>query len=229
MSKERTARTAIPRGSKASQGKKPSATKYPKADRSDQVRHRTKDADGSIDIGWAEGTLKDGRPYVAELWAEDQLTLMVLFISKKGIPSLGRDASARLLEENGLVTFLRERYCSARSFIDAAGNPMWSINLVIGDEDELYAKSPILFFPYVYPLGAAAEKPKATPTRLVGTILSDVGGVQTVAVQDAPANYLESFNLEGKQRAVGGKVGDRVNLTHRTTATYAMWFGKVAK
>lgn len=125
-----------------------SSTGYPKPDRSDQVRTRTKGDDGILDIGWAEGTLKDGRPYVSELWAQDQVTSMTVFISSQGIPSLDDDDSARLLEDNGLVEFGSKTYCSARQFEDAAGEPMWSINLMVGDDEDTFVRGSIPFFPY---------------------------------------------------------------------------------
>lgn len=145
-----TQRKRSPGGTWTSPSDQESSTRYPKPDRSNQVRSKTKDDNGVLDIGWAEGTLRDGRPYLAELWAQDQITSMTVFISTQGIPSLDDADSARLLEDNGLVKFGSQRYCSARSWDDASGEPMWSINLVVGDEDNTFVTDSIPFFPYPY-------------------------------------------------------------------------------
>ena len=115
---------------------------YPKPDRSDQVRNFVKSADNeTLDIGWSEGALSDGRPYCAECWAEDQLTLLTLFLSSLGMESYTDDMFRALLEAEGLVRFLTDdRYVSAKRFMDAGGNDVWSVNIVIGDDETLFAK-----------------------------------------------------------------------------------------
>jgi hypothetical protein len=35
-----------------------------------------KDEDGVIDIGWCEGILLDGRAFRAEMWAQDQISML---------------------------------------------------------------------------------------------------------------------------------------------------------
>jgi len=48
------------------------------------------------------------------------------------------------LEREGLLRFVSDkRYASGRLASDVAGNPMWEVNIVIGDEDELYAESDV--------------------------------------------------------------------------------------
>ena len=53
--------------------------KFPSSDRSKQTIHFTKDEDGVIDIGWCDGILSDGRAYRAEMWAQDQMSLLTIF------------------------------------------------------------------------------------------------------------------------------------------------------
>ena len=122
---------------------------FPRPDRSDQHRNFTKTADNdAIDIGWCEGQLKDGRPYSAELWAQDQSTCVVVFFSRRNLDGLTDETAANILESDGLVTF-RKRLCSVAPWTDAAGNEMWSVNLVVGDEDESYLADTFAFQPYL--------------------------------------------------------------------------------
>ena len=41
--------------------------------------------DDTLDIGWAKGTLSDGRPYRAECWCQDQVTMLTIFFSTLGL------------------------------------------------------------------------------------------------------------------------------------------------
>jgi hypothetical protein len=125
---------------------------FPRPDRSDQHRTFTKTADNDIlDIGWCEGRLKDGRPYFAELWAQDQITCVVVFFSRRNLEGLTDETAANILEQEGLVQF-KKRYCSVSPWSDAAGNQMWSVNLVVGDDNETYLKDTFKFLAYLPPI-----------------------------------------------------------------------------
>jgi hypothetical protein len=113
---------------------------YPKPDRSDYKPTRTKTAeDPSLDIGWDEGFLTDGRPYRVECWAEEGITMLTYFFSTRGLETYSNEQFASFLEAESLVQFLDgRRYVSAMPVTDAAGNDMWSVNVVVGDEDDTY-------------------------------------------------------------------------------------------
>lgn len=113
---------------------------YPAPDRSDQVRHFRKDEDGVIDIGWSDGAMSDGRPYIAEMWAQDQVSMLTLFFSSKGIEDSNGEQIRNLIVKEGLVAFRSgaQTYCDSTAFIDCAGNALWSVNIVVGDEDNTY-------------------------------------------------------------------------------------------
>ena len=64
-----------------------------------------KDEDGVIDIGWCEGVLSDGRAFRAEMWAQDQISMLTLFFSTAGLETLEPDAMKRFVEKECLVTF----------------------------------------------------------------------------------------------------------------------------
>lgn len=114
--------------------------RYPSPDRSTFKPNFQKSRDNpALDIGWAEGTLKDGRPYRAECWAEDGLTSLTLFFSTIGLESFTDADFAVLLEAEGLMQFTGERrYVAAAPLTDSSGNDMWSVNVVVGDDEDTF-------------------------------------------------------------------------------------------
>ena len=118
---------------------------YPKPDRSDHNPNFVKSAENeALDIGWNEGFLSDGRPYRAECWAEDQVTMLTFFFSTNGMENYSDAMFIELLGKEELVEFLSEEtYVSAMPVTDASGNDMWSVNVVIGSEDELLARDSV--------------------------------------------------------------------------------------
>lgn len=113
---------------------------YPRPDRSAFTPNfRKSDENPAVDIGWAEGTLKDGRPYRAECWAEDGLTSLTFFLSTIGLEALTDADFAALLEGEGLLRFTGEgRYVAACPLTDSSGNDMWSVNVVVGDDETTF-------------------------------------------------------------------------------------------
>ena len=112
---------------------------YPKPDRSGYSPNRVKtEENDQIDIGWAEGTLSDSRPYHIECWAQDQLTNVTVFLSTDGLDGYSNEQFIELLERERVVWWMpgARKSASAARFEDASGNPMWSINVVIGVDEE---------------------------------------------------------------------------------------------
>jgi hypothetical protein len=124
--------------------------KFPIPDRTSQPVRSEKDEDGVIDIGWCEGILSDGHAFRAELWAQDQISSLTLFFSTIGLETLEQDAMKHFVEKEGLVTFKKSGpdYCEAALFRDDGGNQVWSVNIVVGDEDDTFIDNSIPTFPY---------------------------------------------------------------------------------
>lgn len=118
------------------------AEMYPKPDRSKLVPNFVKTADNDVlDIGWAEGSLSDGRPYRAEYWAQDQIGMVTFFFSVKNIESHTDAMFQDLLVKEGLVEFPQAKvHLSARSLLDWSGNRVWSVNVVLDAEDGVFAR-----------------------------------------------------------------------------------------
>ena len=114
-------------------------------DRSGITRNTSKTEDSEdIDIGWADGTLSDGRSYRAECWATDQITLLTFFFSTAQIEAYTDAQFIQLLEDEGLIEFFGDsEYVTGQTFEDPSGNEMWSINIVIGDADNEFAKDSV--------------------------------------------------------------------------------------
>ncbi|MDD4081068.1 MAG: hypothetical protein PHP02_06610 [Eubacteriales bacterium] len=124
---------------------------YPKIVRSN-FRKSREEANGQLDIGWTEGVLGDGRPYRLECWAQDQITMVTVFISVLGLEGMTNDGFARLLEEEGLYRAYGKKYVEGRQFTDQAGQAFWSINAVIGDEAAMYGESRVPLSPFTNPV-----------------------------------------------------------------------------
>jgi len=124
--------------------------KFPIPDRSKQTVHLTKDDDGVIDIGWCDGVLSDGRAYRAEMWAQDQISLLTIFFSTIGMEEFDAEQIRRLIQIEGLVSFVEngQQHCTALKFTDDAGNEVWSVNVVVGDEEKSFLTKSIPIFPY---------------------------------------------------------------------------------
>lgn len=118
---------------------------YPRPDRSTfkPSFRKTAENDDVLDIGWQEGVLSDGRPFRGEYWCQDQVSTITFFLSRMGLENATDADFQQLLETEGLLRFKpgKARYVIARPFVDSAGNEMWSINVVVGDEDDTFIES----------------------------------------------------------------------------------------
>jgi hypothetical protein len=123
---------------------------YPKPDRSGYAPNfRKTDENPSLDIGWSEGVLGDGRPYRVECWAEDGITMLTFFLSAQGLETWGAAELAALLAREGLVAFKQPaREVGLMRFIDSAGNDLWSINVTVGSGDEIFIGESVPVQPY---------------------------------------------------------------------------------
>lgn len=124
---------------------------YPKPDRSRFTPNRVKtEANDTLDIGWAEGVMRDGRPWRAESWCQDQVTFLTFFFSALGLEQATNADLTALLKAEDLVRYTGdegESYTGGRLIMDDAGQDIWEVVVVIGD-DELYVSSSPKLRPY---------------------------------------------------------------------------------
>ena len=133
-------------------------SEFPKPDRSKfKPSSDMTQEDYQLDIAWGEGTLSDGRPFRMECWAASQMTFLTYFMSTLGIENLTNEGLKELLEREQIVDFYDEKFrfggftgCNvdAKKVIDASENEMWSITIIIGDEDGTYANNVVPLLRY---------------------------------------------------------------------------------
>ena len=123
---------------------------YPKPDRSRFTPNRIKtETNDTLDIGWAEGVMRDGRPWRAEAWCQDQVTFLTFFFSSLSLEKATDDDLTVLLKDEGLVRFVDESGdAGGRLVRDDAGQDIWEVVVVVGDDDELYVDSSPKLRPY---------------------------------------------------------------------------------
>lgn len=111
-----------------------------------QGRRRNQDPEtyDVTNIGWNEGTLENGTSDPIECWATEGITTLTFFVPRNGLEKATGDELRDLLVENGRLTFSTDRpYVSAGRWTNDEGQEMWSVNVVVGDRDEMFADSPI--------------------------------------------------------------------------------------
>ena len=91
-----------------------------------------------VNIGWDCGFIGD-RPYFLECWATAGITMITIFLSTEGIEEHSVSDLEKLLIEEGKIYSKREGYESPEFVpkpVDSNGNEFFSINIVVGLEDE---------------------------------------------------------------------------------------------
>ncbi len=124
--------------------------KFPIPNRTKQpIRHK-KDEDGVVDVGWCEGLLSDGRAFRIEMWAQDNISMLTVFFSIVGLEHLEEDAMKNFLEEERLFIFNKNgpAFWATNLWLDDGGNQLWSVNVVVGDDDASHINSSVPIFPY---------------------------------------------------------------------------------
>lgn len=56
---------------------------------------------GEVNIGWNAGVMDGNRPYFAECWATDGITMLTVFISTKGIEDMPHAEIAQKFADTG--------------------------------------------------------------------------------------------------------------------------------
>lgn len=93
---------------------------------------------GDVNIGWNCGVIGN-RPYFAECWASEGITVLTIFISTVGIGDASVEDIERLLIDEGGIYSKKEGYNSPwpiPKIVDSNGNEFYSVNIGVGVEDE---------------------------------------------------------------------------------------------
>lgn len=119
-----------------------SSPKFPKPDRSNFKPNFEKTLENdTLDIAWNEGVLSDGRPFRVECWAGDQVTHLTYSFSIQGLKEKSKEDFIKFIGKGRLLEFISDKkFLGANIWKDASGNEMWSVNVVVGDEDQVYVE-----------------------------------------------------------------------------------------
>jgi hypothetical protein len=126
---------------------------YPKLDRSNYIQNLEKTPENdNLDIGWAEGELRDGRPYWMECWCQDGLISVTFFFATEDLSGGDKQWWIEFFEEKeGLIDFTGgERFVGVNRFTDPSGHDMWSVNVLVGDEEQTFVSRTPGVHPYQY-------------------------------------------------------------------------------
>jgi hypothetical protein len=107
--------------------------------------------DPEYNLGWDVGLLPGNRPYFLECWATCGITMLTYFVSVVGIEDAKDADLIQMLEDEGLFQILdpSDPRTEVQKY-DVDGNKFFSINVVVGDEDNTYVRGGKMFpFPYL--------------------------------------------------------------------------------
>src|SRR3989442_11940766 len=87
-------------------------------------------------------------------WTQDQITNVTVFLSTEGLENASNEQLADLLQRERVVGFKPgvEPSAYAMPLTDAGGNSLWSINIVIGVDDEPARADSVPLRPYSRPV-----------------------------------------------------------------------------
>ena len=108
---------------------------YPMRDHTEQVPRR--DKFGDINIGWYAGLLDENRPFFAECWASDGITMLTIFVSVKGIEDKTPEELDEWLRRIGYFSYKNEDHGTAEVilFKTPENEEFFSVNICVGVED----------------------------------------------------------------------------------------------
>ena len=86
-------------------------------------------------IGYNEGTLKDGRPYRIEVWSAFEIETATIFISTQDIEDKDVKYLKKLIKDNKIIDIYDDRLDVTRT-VDYEENEFFSINIPLVDHDE---------------------------------------------------------------------------------------------
>ena len=76
----------------------------------------------------------DGRPIIAQAWAESGYTFLTYFFCNRGLETASKEDIYEYLVAQGFK-LNRDRRHTARGFTDQVGNHCWNFTITIGEPD----------------------------------------------------------------------------------------------
>ena len=88
-------------------------------------------------IGWYAGLLEENRPFFAECWASEGITMLTIFVSTIGIEDKSAAELADWFQSIGYYKAMdASRLPRTLKYKDKSGNEFFSINILVGVNEE---------------------------------------------------------------------------------------------
>lgn len=111
---------------------------YPRPDFSTSKPEKDED-DYSRELAWGEGQFSDGRPYRVDFWCEDQISYLIYYFSTLGLETATQEDLRNYIVGGGVLSFRTDvEWIHGVPANDRSGHAMWSVTVVVGDENETY-------------------------------------------------------------------------------------------
>src|SRR4029077_237783 len=100
------------------------------------------------ECGGCDGLPPDAPSCGAEMWAQDHVSSLTIFFSTLGLEALDPEEICALVEQEGLVSFEAgaESYCASDKYVDNAGQELWSVNIVVGVDQQTFVRDTVPIF-----------------------------------------------------------------------------------
>ena len=102
---------------------------------------------GEVNIGWNAGLIGENRPYFAECWATDGITMLTVYMSSSGLEDKTPDELAALIQESGYYRAKEgDQTPTVGTFTNPRGEGFFSINIGVGagEEPALIEGAPVI-------------------------------------------------------------------------------------
>lgn len=87
-----------------------------------------------------EGITKSGWNYACEFWTVDQVSSFTYYFDRNIVNDLEKENLVKFLGDEELVDFYGDKkYVAASEIVDQKGQLIISVNVVVGDDEELYS------------------------------------------------------------------------------------------
>ncbi len=110
----------------------------PMVNHTDEVPSRSEY--GELNIGWNAGLLEPNRPYFAELWSVDHITVLTIYVSAKGIEEKSSEELVKWFQDIGYFSFGNDdsdsRSVTVKKFNYQHKDEFYSINITVGIDEE---------------------------------------------------------------------------------------------
>ena len=87
-----------------------------------------------------EGITKSGWNYTCEFWTVDQVSSFTYYFDRNIVVDLEKENLVNFLVNEELVDFFGDqKFVAASEIVDQKGQLVVSVNIVVGDDEELFA------------------------------------------------------------------------------------------